>query len=138
MLSTFGTCNIRAGTAAKKYSLRYPGRDHSDANVFRRLERSVTPTAHVNAGRPQTLRIPANEHVIIAAVERKSWGSSHDIDEPFLHNPIDRRSIFTREGVFNIHNSHLSARDNPHALLEQARPAYKNSIHRKCVIPLFL
>jgi hypothetical protein len=43
--------------------------------VFRRLKQrlrvtgSVTPTAHVNAGRPQKARTPANEDAITAAVE---------------------------------------------------------------------
>jgi hypothetical protein len=33
---------------------------------------------------------------------------------------MDRRSVFnTLEGVFNVHNSHLWARDNPHAIRER-------------------
>jgi hypothetical protein len=56
MLLTLGACNSRAGTAAREYAVRYPGRRHPDANVFRRLEQRlhetgrVTPTALVNAG----------------------------------------------------------------------------------------
>jgi hypothetical protein len=38
MLLTLGACNSRAGTAAREYALRYRGRRHPDANVFRRLE----------------------------------------------------------------------------------------------------
>jgi hypothetical protein len=85
MLLTLGACNSRAGTAAREYALRYPGRRHSDTNVIRRLEQrfretgSVTPTALVNAGRPRTVRTPANENVIISAVEREPWRSSRDI-----------------------------------------------------------
>jgi hypothetical protein len=85
MLLSLGACNSRAGTAARKYALRYPGRRHPDANVFRRLEQclretgSVTPTALVNAGRPRTVRTPANEDAILAAVEREPWRSSRDI-----------------------------------------------------------
>jgi hypothetical protein len=85
MLLTLGACNSRAGTAAREYALRYPGQRHPDANVFRRLEQrlrvtgSVTPTALVNAGRPRTVRTPANEDVIIAAVEGEPWRSSLDI-----------------------------------------------------------
>jgi hypothetical protein len=85
MLLTFGVCNSRAGTASREYALRYPGRRHPDANVFRRLEQrlretgSVTPTALVNAGRPWAVRTPANEDAIIAAVERDLWRSSRDI-----------------------------------------------------------
>jgi hypothetical protein len=81
MLVTLGTCNSRAGTAAQEYALRYPGRRHPDANVFRRLEQrlretgSVTPTAFVKAGRPRTVRTPANVDAIIAAVEREPWRS---------------------------------------------------------------
>jgi hypothetical protein len=33
MLLTLGACNSRAGTAARVYALRYPGRRHPDANV---------------------------------------------------------------------------------------------------------
>jgi hypothetical protein len=75
MLLTLGTCNSRAGTAAREYALRYPGRRYTNANVFRLLEQrlyetgSVKPTTHVNAGRPRTVRTAANEDVIIAAVE---------------------------------------------------------------------
>jgi hypothetical protein len=28
-------------------------------------------------------------------------------------------ACFTREGMFNVHNSHLRARDNPHAIRER-------------------
>jgi hypothetical protein len=58
------------------------GRSHPDANVFRRLEqrlrktRSATPTAHVNAGRPPSLRIPRNGDAMTAAVEIEPWGRS--------------------------------------------------------------
>jgi hypothetical protein len=85
MLLTLGACNSRAGTAAREYALRYPGRRHPDANVFRRLEQclretgSVTSTALVNVGRPRTVRPPANEDAITAAVEREPWRSSRDI-----------------------------------------------------------
>jgi hypothetical protein len=54
-----GTCSSRAGIAAREYALHYP-----DTNVFRRLEhrlhetRNVTPTAHVNTGRPRIVRTP--------------------------------------------------------------------------------
>jgi hypothetical protein len=85
MLLTLGACNSRAGTAAREYALRYPGRRHPNSNVFRRLEQrlretgSVTPTALVNAGRPRSVRTPANEDAIIAAVEREPWRSTRDI-----------------------------------------------------------
>jgi hypothetical protein len=59
MLLTLGTCNTcsRGGAAAQKFALLYSGRRHPDANVFRRLEQRLleTPTAQVNAGRPQTV-----------------------------------------------------------------------------------
>jgi hypothetical protein len=79
MLINPGTCTSRAGTAAREYEVRYPSRRFPHANVFRRLEQrphetgSVTPTARVNAGRPQTVRTPANEDAIIVAVEREPW-----------------------------------------------------------------
>jgi hypothetical protein len=85
MLLTHGACNSRAGTAAREYALRCPGRCHPDVNVFRRLEQrlhekgSVTPTALVNAGRPRTVRTPANKDAMIAAVGREPWRSSRDI-----------------------------------------------------------
>jgi hypothetical protein len=55
MLLTLGAYNSRAGIVAREYALRYPGRRHPDADVFRRLEQrlretgSATPTALVNA-----------------------------------------------------------------------------------------
>jgi hypothetical protein len=85
MLLTLGDCNSRAGTAAREYALRYPGRRHPDGNVFRRLEQhfretgSVTPTALVNAGRPRTVRTPANKDAIISAVKREPWRCSREI-----------------------------------------------------------
>jgi hypothetical protein len=78
MLLTLGACNRRA---ARGYALRFPGRRHPDSNVFRRLEQrlpeigSVTTTALVNAGHPRTVRTPAKEDAIIAAVEREPWRS---------------------------------------------------------------
>jgi hypothetical protein len=74
MLLTLGACNSRAGTAVREYALRYPGRRHPDANVFRRLEQrlretgSVKPTALVKAGRPRSVRTPAYEDAIISTV----------------------------------------------------------------------
>jgi hypothetical protein len=39
---------------------------------------SVTPAALVNAGRPRTVRPPANEDAIISDLEREPWRSSHE------------------------------------------------------------
>jgi hypothetical protein len=56
----------------------YPGRRHPHANAFSLelgfLEVSLTATAHVNAGRPRTVRA---EDTIIAAVEREPWRSEN-------------------------------------------------------------
>jgi hypothetical protein len=58
-------------------------------NVFRRLEQRlreigiVTPTAIVNAGRPRTVRRPANEDVIIVDVEREPWTRT-GISQPWV------------------------------------------------------
>jgi hypothetical protein len=69
-----------ASTAAREYGLRYPGRRHPDANVFRRLEWAASHKCNtngtLNAGRPST---PANKYVIIAAVERETQKSSRHI-----------------------------------------------------------
>jgi hypothetical protein len=58
-----------------EYGLCYLGRRHPDDHMFRRLEQRLretgTSTALVNAGRPQTVRTPATEDAIIAAVERQ-------------------------------------------------------------------
>jgi hypothetical protein len=41
----------------------------------------------------------------------------HAADELFSHNILwTDEACFTRDGVFNVHNSHLWARDNPHAI----------------------
>jgi hypothetical protein len=38
----------------------------------------------------------------------------------FLHNILwTDEACLTHEGAFNVHNSHLWARDNPHAILER-------------------
>jgi hypothetical protein len=84
MLVTLGSCNSRAGTAAREYAPRYPGRRHPDTNVFRRSEQclyetgSVAPTAHVNGGRPRAVRTLSNEDAIPAAAEREPWRRSRD------------------------------------------------------------
>jgi hypothetical protein len=73
---SLGACNSPAHAAAREYALRYPGRRHPDAGMFRPLEQrlreagSVTCTAHVNAGRPRTVRTPASEDGIIGAMEQ--------------------------------------------------------------------
>ena len=67
-------CNIRAG------SLIYIilAERQSDANVFRRFKQRlretgyVIPTVFENAGRARSVRTPANEDVIIAAVEQQA------------------------------------------------------------------
>jgi hypothetical protein len=73
---TFGICKVL---------LRYPGRRHPHANAFSLepsfLEESLTPKAHVNAGRPRTVRTPDSEDATIAVVELEpqrgeNWGLS--------------------------------------------------------------
>lgn len=74
MLLTLGTRKSLVGITAWEYALRYLGRSHPDAYVFRRLEqrlretRSATPTAHMNADSPPSLRIPTNGDVCILCV----------------------------------------------------------------------
>jgi hypothetical protein len=42
----------------------------------------------------------------------------HTADELFLHNNVlTSETYFTREGLFNVHNDNLWARDNPHATM---------------------
>jgi len=71
-------CNIRAGTDARESGLHYSGRRQSDSNVFRlfkqRLRETgcVIPTVFENAGRARSVRTPASEDVIIAAVEQQA------------------------------------------------------------------
>jgi hypothetical protein len=44
----------------------------------------------------------------------------HAADELFLHSILwTDEACFTHECVFNIHKSHLWARDNPHAIRER-------------------
>jgi hypothetical protein len=75
MLLTFGALSSGSGTATREHALRYPDPRHPNANVFRRLERrlgeteNVKPMAHVNAGRPWTLRTPANKDAIICGTK---------------------------------------------------------------------
>jgi hypothetical protein len=52
-----------------------------------------------------------------------NFANGYDIntlaDELFLHILWTDEACFTREGVFNVHNSHLWAQDNPHAIRER-------------------
>jgi hypothetical protein len=121
MLLTLGACNSRAGTAAREYALRYPGRRHPDANVFRLEQRlretgSVTPTALVNAGRPGTVRTPANEDAIIAAVEREPWRSSRDIERELGLSQPKVLEVLLDDQLHPYHYSrsaHLFPEDRP-------------------------
>jgi hypothetical protein len=78
MRFTLETCNIRAGTDTRESDLHYSDRRQSNANVFRRLKQRlretgcVIPTIFDNAGRSRSVRTPANEDVIIAAVEQQA------------------------------------------------------------------
>jgi hypothetical protein len=137
----------------------------------RRLEQrlretgSVTPRAHVHAGRPRTVRTSVSEDPIITAVEREPWRNSRDIaresglpeprglevlrgDQLHPHHysrsaslfPDDRplwiqfcegydisthnilwtdEACFTREGVFNVHSTHLWTMDNLQIISER-------------------
>jgi hypothetical protein len=85
MLLTLSTCNSRAGTAARVYALRFPGRRHPDANVFPRLEHrlcergSVTPMQHVIAGRSLSVRTQSLKNPQISYGAREPPRSSHEI-----------------------------------------------------------
>jgi hypothetical protein len=49
----------------------------------------------------------------------REWRRHHHADEVFLHNILwTDETCFTHEGVFNVHNSHFWAWDNPHAIRE--------------------
>jgi hypothetical protein len=53
-----------------------------------------------------------------------NFANGYDINtlrmSSFLHNILWRdEACFTREGVFNVHNSHLWVRDNPHTIRER-------------------
>lgn len=88
MILTPGTCNSQAGTVAGEYALRalrYPARRHPDENVFwwleqghRKAEKCNTAT-RISADHSRTVRKPANEHIIIASVEREPWRSLRSI-----------------------------------------------------------
>jgi hypothetical protein len=48
------------------------------------------------------------------------WLHQHAADELFSHNILwTYEASFTREGVFNVNNRHLWARDNPHSIRER-------------------
>jgi len=59
------------------FTLRHSSRRHSDADVFRRLQRRlrqtwcITPTAHLHSSHPRTIQTPDKKYVITAAVWRK-------------------------------------------------------------------
>jgi hypothetical protein len=83
MLLILSTCNSRSGTVAREYELHYPGRRHPDAvstiGAVSPETESVIATTHVDAGRPRTIRTPAKEDAIIAAVEWEARRGSSDI-----------------------------------------------------------
>jgi hypothetical protein len=123
MLLTLGACNSRDDTTAWEYALRYPDRRHPDANVFRRLEQrlcetgSVIPhTALANSGLPRTVRTPANEDAIIAALEREPWRSSRDIARELGLSQLRVLEVLHADQLHPYHYSrsaHLFADDHP-------------------------
>jgi hypothetical protein len=55
--------------------------------------------------------------VILYGCNFVSGYDQHAADELFVHNILQTdKACFTCEGVFNVHNSHLWALDNPHAV----------------------
>jgi hypothetical protein len=58
---------------------------------------------------------------VVLSVQFCEWlRHQNAADELFLHNVLwTDEAYFTREGVFNVHNSYLWARDNPHAVRER-------------------
>jgi hypothetical protein len=87
MILTPGTCNSRASTAAREYMLRYPARHHTDEECVLMTgaapprDRKCNTATSVSSDRPRTVRMPANEDPIIAAVEREPWRSIHYITQ---------------------------------------------------------
>jgi hypothetical protein len=50
------------------------------------------------------------------------WLHQHTADELLLHNIVwTDEACFTRAGVFSVHNSHLWAQANPHAVRERIK-----------------
>jgi hypothetical protein len=80
MASTLGAGNSRAGNAARFVILvefmkaLICSDDWSSVSVRQEV---LTPTVHVNSGRPWTVRIAAK-----AAVKRDPWRSSENWDHP--------------------------------------------------------
>lgn len=174
MLLCLGAMDGVAAAAAREYAARYPGRRHPDANVIRRVEARLRETGQLmpvvaNRGRQRTVRTPALEEQILAAVEAEPGRSIRGLAREFgadihiVHNVLrgenyhpyhfrqvqglrpedyqlrvrfcewllerhedDRNfvssilwtdeSCFTRDGVFNMHNNHFWAVENPHAM----------------------
>jgi hypothetical protein len=120
MLLTPGTCSSGDCTPAREYTLRYRGRHrHPDANVFRLRETGSVPTAaHLNPGRPRTVRTPANENATITAVRRQ-------------------RQVFERIYDYQLHTYHYSRSAYPFPNDRPLRKQFCEWLHKHTKDELF-
>jgi Transposase. len=88
--------------------------------VWRILHEQLLYPYHVQ--RVQALN-PINDHQARLVFCR--WFLRHDAEDPrFLANILfTDEAGFTRNGVFNFHNTHIWADENPHALIESGHQA---------------
>jgi hypothetical protein len=98
------TCDSRAGTAARECVPRYPGRRYPDA-MCATIGAPLRETGSVSTGHPRSVRTPANEDFVIAAVELEPWRSSHDINREFGLSQRRVLGILADEQRQPYHNS---------------------------------
>jgi hypothetical protein len=78
MLFTIGASNNRALNVAPTHAWRYSTQRQKDADIFRRLKKSLRKTGSVisttlaNRRRPRIIQTSANEHAIIADMSRET------------------------------------------------------------------
>ncbi|GBM94737.1 hypothetical protein AVEN_45887-1 [Araneus ventricosus] len=126
MYLMYDRCNGNALRTAREYARRNPSRRPPDGNVIRRLDDrlrntgSVLPTANLHdTERPRSGLTVAQADAILQRVE-ETPEQQQSTDNGFIaHILWTDESRFTRDGVFNHHNSHVWSQVNPHAIRPQ-------------------
>ncbi|GFX09365.1 uncharacterized protein TNCV_1887781 [Trichonephila clavipes] len=142
MILAYGATDYNVRAAQRLYAERHPVRRTPAHTMFARLHQQLCETGSFQKAarnRDWTARTELNEEIVLDMVETtpslstrecdfaprqafSQWYLQQRIANPFLQPPCcsQMRRLFSREGIFNTHNSHSWAAANPHVTRTRA------------------
>ncbi|GFW67271.1 DUF4817 domain-containing protein [Trichonephila clavipes] len=124
MILAYGATNCNGRAAQRLYAERHPVRRIPAHTMFARLHQQLCETGSFQKAarnRDRTTRTELNEEIVLD-MAFSQWYLQQRIANPFFAASVlfTDEASFSREGIFNTHNSHSWAAVNPHVTRTRA------------------